>query len=119
MFLSTEAWTSQWESSVFVSLTKAPALMILDEYGAEDRGWVSDSVLGGIALPHRSYLQKPGVGHERPRTDQYSPSPVVRRKKKSPTMVCPVRCTSRGTLVPSGKTICPAMVRYARMIRGS
>jgi hypothetical protein len=37
MFLSTGASTSQWERSVFVSLIKAPALMILDEYGAEDR----------------------------------------------------------------------------------
>ena len=34
----TEASTSQWESSVFVSPIKAPALMILDVYGAEDRG---------------------------------------------------------------------------------
>jgi hypothetical protein len=37
MFLSTEASTSQWESSVFVSPIKAPALMILDEYGAAGR----------------------------------------------------------------------------------
>src|SRR5947209_15042602 len=37
MFSFTEASTSQWESSVFVSPIKAPALMILDEYGAEDR----------------------------------------------------------------------------------
>ena len=36
MFSSTEASTSQWESSVFVSPIKAPALMILDVYGAED-----------------------------------------------------------------------------------
>ena len=35
MFSSTEASTSQWESSVFVSPIKAPALMILDEYRAE------------------------------------------------------------------------------------
>ena len=35
MFSSTEASTFQWESSVFVSPTKAPALMILDEYEAE------------------------------------------------------------------------------------
>ena len=38
MFSSTEASTSQWESSVFVSPIKAPALMILDEYGLEERG---------------------------------------------------------------------------------
>ena len=31
------ASTSQWESSVFVSPIKAPALMILDVYGASDR----------------------------------------------------------------------------------
>jgi hypothetical protein len=36
MFCSTEASKSQWESSVFVSPIKAPALIILDEYGAEE-----------------------------------------------------------------------------------
>ena len=54
MFSSTEASTSQWESSVFVSPIKAPALMILDEYGAEDRSRFSGSVaLAGMALAHR------------------------------------------------------------------
>src|SRR6266404_7062795 len=37
MFSSTEIRISQWESSVFVSPIKAPALMILDEYGPEER----------------------------------------------------------------------------------
>src|ERR1035441_7918946 len=37
MLSPTEALISQWESSVFVSPIKAPALMILDEYGAKDR----------------------------------------------------------------------------------
>src|ERR1017187_8907889 len=37
-FSSADASRSQWESSVFVSPIKAPALMILDVYGAEDRG---------------------------------------------------------------------------------
>src|SRR5438270_6803484 len=32
-FSGTEAFTSQWESSVFVSSSKALALMILDVYG--------------------------------------------------------------------------------------
>ena len=41
MFSSTEESTSQWASSVFVPLINAPALMILDEYGAEDRGRLS------------------------------------------------------------------------------
>jgi len=36
-FSATGALASQWESSVLVSPIKAPALMILDEYGAEDR----------------------------------------------------------------------------------
>ena len=54
MFSSTEASTSQWESSVFVSPIKAPALMILDEYGADERGRLSGSVgLAGMALAHR------------------------------------------------------------------
>src|SRR5216117_1434920 len=54
MFSSTEALTSQWESSVFVSPIKAPALMILDEYGAEDRSRFSSSVvLAGMVLAHR------------------------------------------------------------------
>jgi len=35
MFSPAEASTSQWESSVFVSPIKAPALMILDVYEAE------------------------------------------------------------------------------------
>src|SRR5580704_8368948 len=54
MFSSTEASTFQWESSVFVSPIKAPALMILDEYGAEDRSRFSGSVvLDGMVLAHR------------------------------------------------------------------
>jgi hypothetical protein len=53
MFLSTEASTSQWESSVFVSPIKAPALMILDEYAA-DRSCFSGSVLlDGMVLGYR------------------------------------------------------------------
>ncbi len=46
MFSSTDASTSQWESSVFVSPIKAPALMILDEYGAEDRIRLRGSPVG-------------------------------------------------------------------------
>lgn len=38
MFSATDALTSQWESSVLVSPIKAPALMILEEYGADDCG---------------------------------------------------------------------------------
>src|ERR1700730_8837472 len=54
MFSSTEASISQWESNVFVSPIKAPALMILDEYGAEDRSRFSGSiVLAGMVLAHR------------------------------------------------------------------
>jgi hypothetical protein len=53
MFSSIEASTSQWESSVFVSPIKAPALMILDEYGPEGRRRFSSSaVLNGMALAH-------------------------------------------------------------------
>src|SRR5437773_2459398 len=54
MFSSTEASTSQWESSVFVSPIKAPALIILDEYGAEDRSRFSKAVvLADMVLMHR------------------------------------------------------------------
>jgi hypothetical protein len=50
MFSSTEASTSQWESNVFVSPIKAPALMILDEYGV--KGWAlsGSTVLAGMIL---------------------------------------------------------------------
>ena len=53
MFSCTEASTSQWESSVFVSPIKAPALMILDVYRAE-RGSRSFAlaVLGGMIFKH-------------------------------------------------------------------
>src|ERR1039457_129591 len=48
-FSSADASRSQWESSVLVSPIKAPALMILDVYGAVDRGvaWA------GMVLAHR------------------------------------------------------------------
>jgi hypothetical protein len=52
-FSSTKALTSQWESSVFVFPIKAPALMILDEYGAEDRNRFSSPVVLGTVLSHR------------------------------------------------------------------
>ena len=54
MFSSTEASTFQWESSVFVSPIKAPALMILDEYRAVGRSrFTSSVVLVGMILAHR------------------------------------------------------------------
>jgi hypothetical protein len=54
MFSSTEASTFQWESSVFVSPIKAPALMILDEYEAEFRGRFPSPVrLADMDLAHR------------------------------------------------------------------
>jgi hypothetical protein len=51
MFSSTEASTFQWESSVFVSPTKAPALMILDEYEAvhgESLSWGKIRCFSGL-----------------------------------------------------------------------
>jgi hypothetical protein len=59
MFSSTEAPTSQWESSVFVSPIKAPALIILDEYSDEDRSrFFSSIALAGMVLTYRlSYFQ--------------------------------------------------------------
>src|SRR5271157_2296714 len=54
MFSSTEALASQWESSVFVSPIKAPALIILDEYRAEGRIRFSSLIaLAGMVLTHR------------------------------------------------------------------
>jgi hypothetical protein len=51
MFSSTEASTSQWDNSVFVFPIKAPALMILDEYRAEDRSGFSGSIVSvGMVL---------------------------------------------------------------------
>src|SRR4051794_19575892 len=59
MFSLTEALTSQWERSVFVSPIKAPALIILDEYSAEGRSRFSSSIaLAGMVLTHRhSYCE--------------------------------------------------------------
>src|ERR1017187_4776947 len=50
-FSSADAARSQWESSVFVSPIKAPALMILDVYGAEDRGVAWAGIMSAHRLP--------------------------------------------------------------------
>jgi hypothetical protein len=53
MFSSTEASKFQWDSKVFVSPIKAPALMILDEYGPEGGIRLCSSVvLAGMVLRH-------------------------------------------------------------------
>src|ERR1039458_7309559 len=57
-FSSADASRSQWESSVFVSPIKAPALMILDVYGAEDRG-VAWAGIGPSAPSSRVRVPKP------------------------------------------------------------
>jgi hypothetical protein len=74
----------QWESSVFVFPIQAPGLMILDEYGAEDRNRFSSSgVLCGMALAHRYSHQE--------RRDGSPPSPCTRPFKSESNKLPRVR----------------------------